>query len=94
METGYNSIFGVSLNDYAEGSVFAGEAAGAELAELQKAMEAGDITGMQTVGRTDVPGATLKVEDLESTLKVLTFNFIDNLVKWIYFMCSAYSIPI
>ena len=37
-------------------------------------MEAGDITGMQTVGRTDVPGATLKVEDLESTLKVLTFK--------------------
>ena len=74
MEFGYNSIFGVSLNDYAEGSVFAGEGTGAELAELQKAMEAGDITGMQTVGRTDVPGATLKVEDLESTLKVLTFK--------------------
>jgi hypothetical protein len=74
METGYNSIFGVSLGDYADGSVFAGEGNAAELAELQKAMEAGDITGMQTVGRTDVPGATLKVEDLESTLKVLTFK--------------------
>jgi hypothetical protein len=74
MELGYNSIFGVSLNDYADGSVFAGEGTGAELAELQKAMEAGDITGMQTLGKTDVPGATLKVEDLESTLKVLTFK--------------------
>jgi hypothetical protein len=73
----YNSIFGVSLNDYADGSVFAGEAQGAQLAELQKAMEAGDITGMQTLGRTDVPGATLKVEDLESTLKVLTFKETD-----------------
>ena len=37
---------------------------GSELAELQKAMEAGDITGMQTVGQTNAPGATLKVEDL------------------------------
>lgn len=74
MEQGYNSIFGVSLADYADGSVFAGEGSGAELAELQKAMEAGDISGLQTLGRTDVPGATLKVEDLESTLKVLTFK--------------------
>jgi hypothetical protein len=73
----YNSIFGVSLNDYAEGSVFAGEATGGDLADLQKAMEAGDITGMQTLNRTDVPGATLKVEDLESTLKVLTFKETD-----------------
>lgn len=70
----YNSIFGVSLSDYAEGSVFAGEGSASELVELQKAMEAGDVTGMQTLGRTDVPGATLKVEDLESTLKVLTFK--------------------
>jgi len=74
MDIGYNSIFGVSLGDYADGSVFAGEGTGAELAELQKAMEAGDISGLQTLGRTDVPGATLKVEDLESTLKVLTFK--------------------
>lgn len=70
----YNSVFGVSLNDYSEGAVFAGEGSANELAELQKAMEAGNITGMQTLGKTDVPGATLKVEDLESTLKVLTFK--------------------
>lgn len=70
----YNSVFGVSLSDYNDGTVFAGEGSANELAELQKAMEAGDITGMQTLGRTDVPGATLKVEDLESTLKVLTFK--------------------
>ena len=74
---GYNSIFGISLNDYSDGSVFAGEGTGSELAELQKAMEAGDITGMQTVGQTNTPGATLKVEDLESTLKVLTFKETD-----------------
>lgn len=70
----YNSVFGVSLNDYQNGAVFAEESNMGELAELQKAMEAGDITGMQTLGRTDVPGATLKVEDLENTLKVLTFK--------------------
>lgn len=70
----YNSIFGVSLADYADGSSFAGESSAGELAELQKAMEAGDITGLQTLNKTDVPGATLKVEDLESTLKVLTFK--------------------
>ena len=74
MEIGYNSVFSISLGDYADGGVFSGEGTGAELAELQKEMEAGDITGLQTLGRTDVPGTTLKVEDLESTLKVLTFK--------------------
>lgn len=73
----YNSVFGISLSDYQDGAVFASESSMGELAELQKAMEAGDITGMQTVGRTDVPGATLKVEDLENTLKVLTFKETD-----------------
>lgn len=70
----YNSVFGVSLGDYQDNSVFSGENNMSDLAELQKAMEAGDVTGMQTQGRTDVPGATLKVEDLENTLKVLTFK--------------------
>lgn len=73
----YNSIFGVSLTDYADNSVFSGEGSAAELAELQKALEAGDVTGMQTLGKDSVPGATLKVEDLESTLKVLTFKETD-----------------
>lgn len=70
----YNSVFGVSLGDYQDGATFSNEGSANELAELQKAMEAGDVTGMQTLGRTDVPGATLKVEDLENTLKVLTFK--------------------
>lgn len=70
----YNSVFGVSLSDYSDNAVFAGNGDMGELAELQKALEAGDITGMQTLGRTDVPGSTLKVEDLENTLKVLTFK--------------------
>lgn len=70
----YNSIFGVSLADYGDNAVFAGDGSVNELAELQKALEAGDVTGLQTLGRTDVPGATLKVEDLENTLKVLTFK--------------------
>ena len=56
----YNSVFGISLNDYQDGAVFSGENSMGELAELQKAMEAGDITGMQTVGRTDVGGADFK----------------------------------
>lgn len=73
----YNSIFGVSLGDYADNSVFSGEGSAAELAELQKALEAGDVTGMQTLGKDNIPGATLKVEDLESTLKVLTFKETD-----------------
>lgn len=73
----YNSVFGVSLQDYQDGAVFANESSMGELSELQKAMEAGDITGMQTLGKTDVPGATLKVEDLENTLKVLTFKETD-----------------
>ena len=70
----YNSVFGVSLADYSDGAVFSGDGSITELAELQKALEAGDVTGMQTLGRTDVPGATLKVEDLENTLKILTFK--------------------
>lgn len=68
-----DSIFGVSLADYGD-SVFSQESSVGELAELQKALEAGSITGRDTQGRTDVPGATLKVEDLENTLKNLTFK--------------------
>lgn len=69
-----DSILGVSLNDYGVGSVFGGDGSMNELAELQKAISAGDITGRDTAGRTDVPGATLKVEDVENTLKILTFK--------------------
>ena len=71
-----DSIFGVSLADYGD-SVFSQESSMGELAELQKALEAGNITGRDTQGRTDVPGATLKVEDLENTLKNLTFKETD-----------------
>ena len=77
----YNSVFGVSLADYSDGAVFSGDGSITELAELQKALEAGDVTGMQTLGRTDVPGATLKVEDLENTLKILTFKESD-IILW------------
>lgn len=71
-----DSIFGVSLADYGD-SVFSQESSMGELAELQKALEAGNTTGRDTQGRTDVPGATLKVEDLENTLKNLTFKETD-----------------
>ena len=68
-----DNVLGVSLADYGD-SVFAQEGSMGELAELQKAMEAGSITGRDTAGLTNTPGATLKVEDLENTLKNLTFK--------------------
>ena len=66
---------GVSLADYANmagGTQFSGNYSEAELAELYKAMEAGQITGRETTDRLDASGAPLKVESLENTLKILT----------------------
>jgi hypothetical protein len=44
----------------------------AEVELLLKAMSANDVTGTQTWDRTDLSAAPLKVESLESTMKVLT----------------------
>lgn len=69
---------GVTLSDYqVEGH---GNSTAAELAELTKAMYAGDITGRDTDGLSTT-GEALKVESLENTLKVLTTSEKD-IVLW------------
>lgn len=45
-----------------------------ELHNLNKALEAGSITGRETANLTTAGGAPLKVESLDKTLKVLTFK--------------------
>lgn len=65
---------GISLNNYEDlGSGF-GSASQAEVGELQKALQAGSITGRETDGLLDASGAPLKVESLEGTLKSLTLS--------------------
>lgn len=51
------------------------------LAELAKALEAGEITGQQTLNSTTASGAPLKVEALDKTLKLITFTEAD-IVLW------------
>lgn len=66
---------GISLADYAlAGESGAGMSSAADLNELRKALEAGQITGRETADSTSASGAPLKVESLENTLKVLTFK--------------------
>ena len=75
------SQLGVSLADYADRSAGGDALHGSaqvsieSLQELNKALEAGSITGNQSMN-TQVPGqgAALKVESLENNLKVLTFR--------------------
>ena len=73
---------GVSLADYsgnADNHAFFGQSnvSAEELSELNKALEAGSVTGGSTVNSTTASGAPLKVESLENTLKVLTFKETD-----------------
>ena len=70
---------GTSVNDYTGGvvdqAVHGNATSTAELAELNKALEATAITGGASVNQqTPGSGAPLKVESLENTLKVLTFK--------------------
>ena len=44
------------------------------VAELNKALEAGSLTGRDTADNPNLSGAPLKVESLEKNLKVLTFS--------------------
>jgi len=64
-----------NLGDYVE-TDYTGSVTGrfdkAEVELLLKAMSANDVTGTQTWDRTDLSAAPLKVESLESTMKVLT----------------------
>lgn len=68
----------INLSDYGYATAPDGFYAGSHSAEtvdqLNKALAAEDITGMQTVNMTDASGAPLKVESLEKTLKHLTFR--------------------
>lgn len=45
-----------------------------QTADLVKAIEAGQITGRETTGRTDASGAPAKLESLDSTLHNLSYN--------------------
>lgn len=54
-----------------QGGVF-GSQSQEDLNELQKALEAGDLTGQATVNSTTASGAPLKVESLDANLKILT----------------------
>ena len=76
------SNLGIGLSSYANNATDGfGESSYADLQNLNKALEAGEITGMQTVNSLTDSGAPLKVESLEKTLKVITFKESD-LVLW------------
>ena len=73
----------INLADYgiqARGAQY-GSSSQEEVAMLNKALEATEITGRQTTNLTDASGAPLKVESLERTLKHLTFRESD-IVLW------------
>lgn len=73
----------INLADYgiASGEAQYGSSSQEEVAQLNKALEATEITGRQTTNLTDASGAPLKVESLERTLKHLTFRESD-IVLW------------
>lgn len=70
------------MQDYAKAAasnpsaVFGGSSM-EELNQLQKALEAGSITGRETTDMTSASGAPLKVESLDKNLKHLTYNETD-----------------
>lgn len=68
------NTLGISLADYESLGQGFGSATQAELGELQKALEAGSVTGRDVDGLLDASGAPLKVESLEGTLKSLTLS--------------------
>lgn len=71
---------GVSLNDYQSGALDnqvlfdTASTTQEQLGELNKALEAQQITGRDTTDSTTASGAPLKVESLEKTLKLITFK--------------------
>lgn len=68
----------INLSDYGLASqqdgLHMGSGNMAEVDQLNKALEAEDITGRETANLTTASGAPLKVESLEKTLKHLTFR--------------------
>lgn len=64
----------ISLADYASNGNGFGVGTQAAVDDLNKALQAGQITGRDTTDRFDASGSPLKVESLEKTLKHLTFR--------------------
>ncbi len=62
---------GVSLSDYNGANGFLGTASEGDIAALHKALETGYAVGLDNRG---AGGANLRVESLESSLKVMTFS--------------------
>jgi hypothetical protein len=64
---------GINLHEAATGAldnqVITGDGNAQELAELNKALSAGSITGRETTNLTTASGSPLKVESLEANLK-------------------------
>lgn len=78
---------GLNLAEYANQAVsngtdaLFGGSSMQELNQLNKALEAGEITGRDTADSLSASGAPLKVESLDKTLKLLTFKESD-IVLW------------
>lgn len=68
----------VDLQNYNSGAdnqvMFGGNATMQEVDNLNKALEAQNLTGRETTNLTTTSGAPLKVESLDKTLKVLTYT--------------------
>ena len=70
----------VQLSDYQMNQsmdgqpVFGNQTSVEDLNNLNKALAAEEITGRETTNLTTASGAPLKVESLEKTLKIVTFN--------------------
>lgn len=64
----------INLSDYSNNGNGYGVGSSEGVEQLNKALQAGDITGRETADRVDASGAPLKVESLEKTLKHLTFR--------------------
>jgi hypothetical protein len=70
--------FGINLADYAKAAgtsnaMFGGSSM-EDVNQLNKALEAGQITGRETTNLSTASGAPLKVESLDKTLKHITFK--------------------
>ena len=81
-----NNSIGVTMADYAsqplngfgqQGMTAFGSSSAGDVANLAKAVSAGQTTGRETTGLTTASGSPLKVESLESTLKYLTYKMQD-----------------
>lgn len=83
-----NLNLGIDMSQYqnnpdarGEMDVFSGDGNSQALADLQKALEAGEISGNASMDSTTASGAPLKVEALDKTLKLITFREQD-IVLW------------